>query len=109
MEDAGVVPVCCGSDMSELEANSSDGAGEKHVPVAEKNGAALTVKVGSVAHPMEAGHYINWILVQQENRVQRQILNPGDAPEARFALDSESAPVTVYEYCNLHGLWRCEL
>jgi superoxide reductase len=108
IEDADIVPSCCGSDMDELVANSSDGAGEKHVPVLDRKGRALTVKVGSVTHPMEDKHFINWILVEQGARVQRFNLKPGEAPEAVFTLDSDAAPVTVYEYCNLHGLWKAE-
>jgi len=105
IEDSGIVPMCCGDDMVELEPNTSDGAGEKHVPVLEKSGKTLKVKVGSVAHPMEDAHYIQWIIAVQGNRTQRVTLKPGDAPEAVFTLDSESESVTVYEYCNLHGLW----
>ncbi|MDR2088627.1 MAG: desulfoferrodoxin [Clostridiales Family XIII bacterium] len=108
IEDVGVVPICCGVDMVELSANSSDGAGEKHVPVLERDGKALKVKVGSVSHPMEEKHYINWIVVEQGARTQRFALKPGAAPEAVFSLDSADAPVTAYEYCNLHGLWKAE-
>ncbi|MDR2132066.1 MAG: desulfoferrodoxin Dfx [Clostridiales Family XIII bacterium] len=108
IEDVGVVPTCCGVDMTELSANSSDGAGEKHVPVLERDGKTLKVKIGSVSHPMEEKHYINWIAVEQGARVQRFALKPGAAPEAVFALDSAEGPVTAYEYCNLHGLWKAE-
>jgi superoxide reductase len=108
IEDAGVVPMCCGIDMTELNANSSDGAGEKHVPVLERDGKNLTVKVGSVSHPMEEKHYINWIVAEQGARTQRFALKPGAAPEATFVLDSAADPVTAYEYCNLHGLWKAE-
>ncbi|MDR2770554.1 MAG: desulfoferrodoxin Dfx [Clostridiales Family XIII bacterium] len=107
IEDAGVVPTCCGVDMTELEANASDGAGEKHVPVLERDGKNLKVKVGSVSHPMEEKHYINWIVVRQGARVQRVALKPGATPEAAFVLDGAD-PVTAYEYCNLHGLWKAE-
>jgi superoxide reductase len=106
--DAGVVPSCCGMDMTELEANSSDGAGEKHVPALERNGRTLKVKVGAVSHPMEEKHYINWILVLQGAHTQRVALKPGAAPEANFDLAGAADPVTVYEYCNLHGLWKTE-
>jgi superoxide reductase len=108
IEDAGIVPVCCGLDMEELSANSSDGAGEKHVPVLERDGKQLKVKIGSVSHPMEEKHFINWIFVTQGARVQRFNLKPGEAPEAVFTLDDGADPVTAYEYCNLHGLWKAE-
>ncbi|GHU51369.1 superoxide reductase [Clostridia bacterium] len=108
IEDNGVVPMCCGDDMTELKANTSDGAGEKHVPVIVRDGNALTVKVGAVAHPMEDVHYIQWVAVEQGSKVQRKVLNPGEAPEAAFTLDSATDSITVYEYCNLHGLWSAE-
>ncbi|MDR1245610.1 MAG: desulfoferrodoxin [Clostridiales Family XIII bacterium] len=108
IEDAGIVPTCCGLDMEELNANSSDGAGEKHVPVLERDGKTVKVKVGSVTHPMEEKHFINWIIVEQGARVQRFALKPGETPEATFALDSAAGPVTAFEYCNLHGLWKAE-
>ena len=91
--------------MAVLKANTSDGAKEKHVPVAERNGTALKVKVGEAEHPMLAEHYIKWIIAVQEGRVQRVVLSPGVLPEAEFILDSAEAPVVLYEYCNLHGLW----
>jgi superoxide reductase len=108
IEDVGVVPNCCGLDMVELDANSSEGAGEKHVPVLERDGAALKVKVGSVSHPMEEKHSINWIVVEHGARVQRVALRPGAAPEASFTLDGAGGLVRVYAYCNLHGLWTAE-
>jgi superoxide reductase len=108
IEDVGPVPTCCGIDMTELSANSSDGAGEKHVPALERDGKTLKVKVGSVTHPMEEKHHIDWIAVVQGARTQRVALKPGAAPEASFALDGAADPVTVYEYCNLHGLWKAE-
>ena len=106
--DAGVAPNCCGMDMIELDANSSDGAGEKHVPVLERNGKTLKVKIGAVGHPMEERHYINWILVEQGPHTQRVVLKPGAVPEATFDLAGAAEPVTAYEYCNLHGLWKAE-
>ena len=108
VEDSGVIPMCCGDDMVELEANTSDGASEKHVPVLERTGKTLKVKVGSVSHPMESAHYIQWIIATQGNRTQRYVLKAGDDPEAEFILDGESGSVTVYAYCNLHGLWSAE-
>jgi superoxide reductase len=108
IEDADIVPMCCGVDMDELSANSSDGAGEKHVPVPERDGRTLRVRIGSAPHPMEEKHFINWIAAEQGARLQRFVLSPGGAPEAVFALDSAEDPVTVFEYCNLHGLWKAE-
>jgi superoxide reductase len=78
--------------------------GEKHVPVIEKTADGFKVNVGSVAHPMEAEHYIEWIEVIVGGKAYRQFLKPGEAPEAIFCVDADQ--VTAREYCNLHGLWK---
>ena len=96
--------VCCGAPMNLLVENTVDAAKEKHVPVIEKVEGGVKVKVGDVAHPMEDKHYIEWIEVIADGKAYRQFLNPGEAPEAMFALDASS--YTVRAYCNLHGLWR---
>jgi len=95
--------VCCGQDMVLFTENTTDAAQEKHVPVVEKVDGGFKVTVGSVPHPMEDSHYIEWIEVIAGDRLCRQYLNPGDAPEAFFATDADS--VKAREYCNLHGLW----
>ena len=95
--------VCCGQDMTLFTENTTDAAQEKHVPVVEKVAGGFKVTVGSVAHPMEESHYIEWIEVIAGDRLCRQYLNPGDAPEAFFATDADS--VKAREYCNMHGLW----
>ena len=84
--------------------NSVDAAKEKHVPVAEKTADGFKVKVGSVAHPMEQEHYIEWIEVIADGEAFRQFLNPGEAPEAEFCIKADQ--VTARGYCNLHGLWK---
>jgi len=96
--------VCCGQPMKLFRENTTDAAKEKHVPVIEKTAAGIKVKVGSVAHPMEEKHYIEWIEVIAGGQAYRKFLNPGEAPEATFELQAEQ--VTVREYCNLHGLWK---
>ena len=96
--------VCCGAPMKLMVENTVDAAKEKHVPVIEKTAEGFKVKVGSVAHPMEQNHYIEWIEVIADGKSYRQFLNPGAAPEATFALKAEK--VVVREYCNLHGLWQ---
>ena len=106
VEDKGVPVVCCGQRMTELVAGTSDGAREKHVPVYEVKDNIVHVKVGEVAHPMIPEHYIEWIVLQTKNRVQRKELNPGDKPEACFALCDGDEVEAVYAYCNLHGLWK---
>ena len=109
IEDKGVPVMCCGKPMVELNANTTDGAVEKHVPVVEINGDILTVKVGSVEHPMLEEHYITMVLVEFDNRVLRVNLKPNEKPEAVFALNGYKGNVNVYEYCNLHGLWKTEV
>jgi len=96
--------VCCGQPMVLREENAVDAAKEKHVPVVEKTAGGVKVKVGSVAHPMEEKHYIEWIEIITDGKAYRQFLKPGDVPEATF--DIEAGDVTVREYCNLHGLWK---
>ncbi|MBR1714568.1 MAG: desulfoferrodoxin [Treponema sp.] len=101
------VIVCCGDEMVELKANTTDGAAEKHVPVIEKDGENVKVKVGSAVHPMEDVHYIQWITIETDKGIQRKKLNPGENPEATFVLAGEKL-VAAYEYCNKHGLWKAE-
>ena len=108
MQDGGVNPVCCGSKMEELHANSTDAATEKHVPVVTVEGDTVKVVVGSVVHPMTPEHLIQWIFVETEKGGHFKKLTPEDAPEAVFNLNGEKA-VAVYEYCNLHGLWVTNL
>ena len=96
--------VCCGQPMKLFVENTVDAAREKHVPVMEKTTTGTKVKVGSVAHPMEEKHYIEWIEVIINGKAYRQFLKPGDAPEAAFDVKGEK--ITPREYCNLHGLWR---
>ena len=96
--------VCCKQPMKLFVENTVDAAKEKHVPVVEKTAGGVTVRVGSVAHPMEEKHYIEWIEVIADGKVYRQFLKPTDTPEATFNIAAEQ--VTAREYCNLHGLWR---
>ncbi|MEE8397729.1 MAG: desulfoferrodoxin [Desulfobacterales bacterium] len=95
--------VCCGKPMDQMVENTVDAAKEKHVPVIEKGAGTIKVTVGSVAHPMEDKHYIQWIEIIADGKAYRQFLNPGDTPEATFSIDADQ--VTAREYCNLHGLW----
>ena len=97
--------MCCGEAMVELKANTTDAAVEKHVPVVSKNGNSVEVKVGSVAHPMEEKHYIEWILLETKNANQFKMLNSGDEPKAVFALNDSDEVLNAYAYCNLPGLW----
>ncbi|MDD3487530.1 MAG: desulfoferrodoxin [Candidatus Moranbacteria bacterium] len=96
--------VCCGEPMARQIENTVDAAQEKHVPVVKKTEKGVKVKVGSVPHPMEKAHYIEWIEILADGKVYRKHLNPGDAPEAEFCVEAEN--VVAREYCNLHGLWK---
>jgi superoxide reductase len=92
--------------MEVLTANTTDAAQEKHVPAVTRDGNKLSVQVGSVAHPMTEEHHICWIAVAQGDKTQRVALEMTGEPTAEFVLDDGDA--TVYEYCNLHGLWAVE-
>jgi superoxide reductase len=96
--------VCCGQPMKLMGVNTVDASKEKHVPVLEKIPGGFRVSVGSVPHPMEEKHYIQWIELRAGGVIMRKYLKPGDAPVAEFAVDASS--VEVREYCNLHGLWK---
>jgi superoxide reductase len=96
--------VCCGKEMKLFNENTSDGAKEKHVPVIEKTSNGYKVIVGSVLHPMEEKHYIEWIELIADGVSYRKFLKPGDKPEAEFCVKAEK--VEAREYCNLHGLWK---
>ena len=106
VNDAGVPVVCCGEKMTELVPNTVDAAQEKHVPVYEVKGNSVEVTVGSTEHPMLDEHYIQWIAIETDKGVQRKALKPGAAPKASFALSEGETLQAVYEYCNLHGLWK---
>ena len=105
--DGGATPVCCGEPMGQLSAGTTDGAYEKHVPAVERDGDTLRVRVGSVEHPMLPEHHIQLIAVACEKRLQVARLAPGEAPEASFHVPAGRV-ATVYELCNLHGLWSTE-
>lgn len=96
--------VCCGQPMVCMKENTVDAAKEKHVPVIEKIDGGVKVKVGSVAHPMEEKHYIEWIEIIADGKTYRQFLKPGETPEATFMVTAND--ITAREYCNLHGLWK---
>jgi len=96
--------VCCGQPMELLKEKTEDVGREKHVPVIEKVESGAKVKVGSISHPMEEKHYIEWIEVIADDRVYRKFLNPGDKPEADFKIEADK--IEAREYCSVHGLWK---
>ena len=99
---------CCGAEMDELVANTVDASQEKHVPVVTVDGDTVTVKVGAVPHPMLEEHYIMWVYLRTEKGGQRKCLKPGAEPAAVFKVIDDK-PVAVYEYCNIHGLWKADV
>jgi superoxide reductase len=96
--------VCCGRPMEHRTAQRADQGKEKHVPVVEKANGGIRVRIGSVPHPMEDGHHIEWIEIVTNGKAYRQFLTPGDAPEAAFDISADK--LTVREHCNLHGMWE---
>lgn len=109
INNAGVPLVCCGEKMTELVANTTDAAVEKHVPVIKITDNLVTVDIGSVPHPMTEEHYISWVYLQTEKGGQRRTLAPNDKPIAEFALTKDDKLQAAYAYCNLHGLWKAEV
>ncbi|MEM2250608.1 MAG: desulfoferrodoxin [Candidatus Hadarchaeales archaeon] len=95
--------VCCGQPMELLQEKTVDVGKEKHVPIIERVKGGVIVKVGSIPHPMEEKHYIEWIELVTDRGSYRKFLKPGDAPEAFFPVQEEQ--VKSREYCNIHGLW----
>lgn len=96
--------VCCGQPMVLQVANTVDAAKEKHVPIIEFTNAGVLIKVGVAPHPMEAKHYIEWIELIADGKVDKKFLKPGDQPEAEFCIKPQQ--LTARAYCNLHGLWE---
>ena len=100
---------CCGKELEPLIANTEDASFEKHLPVYEKVGDEIIVKVGEVEHPMEPEHYIEWIILETKDMEYKKKLNPGEKPFAAFILNDGDEAVAAYEYCNLHRLWKKDL
>jgi len=96
--------VCCGQPMELQKEKTDDVGNEKHVPVVEKTATGIKVKVGSIPHPMEEKHFIEWIELIADGRYYRKFLKPGMAPEAEFEIRTDV--VSVREFCNIHGLWK---
>lgn len=103
---SGVPVMCCGQPMTELVPGTSDGAAEKHVPIVSIQGNEVLVKVSSVEHPMLPEHHIVFIAIETAQGSQVKYLQPGEKPQARFALAEGDSFVAAYEFCNLHGLWK---
>lgn len=110
LKDSSVNVVCCGKPMKELIPGEVDAAAEKHVPAVSVDKDRITVKIGSVAHPMIEAHYIEFIALETVQGLQVKYLNSDDeAAEAVFSLADDDRAVCAYAYCNLHGLWKKDL
>ena len=108
IHNAGVPMMCCGQKMTRLEPGSVEASHEKHIPVVSVEGDTVSVTVGSVLHPMTEEHSILWVYLETDRGGQRKCLSVGSAPSVSFRLADEK-PIAVYAYCNLHGLWRCDV
>lgn len=104
------IPVCCGETMKEMEAKSiAEEGNEKHVPLVHEEDGKVYVKVGSVLHPMDQDHYIDWVYLLTDKGAQRKILRPGEKPEVVFLIDDEEVVLSVMAHCNKHGLWKADI
>ncbi|MBQ8880083.1 MAG: desulfoferrodoxin [Clostridia bacterium] len=101
--------VCCGAKMKAIEAGVVEASREKHIPDVKVEGNTVKVTVGSVIHPMSEEHHISWIYLETSKGGQRRALSYDGTPEATFTLSDGETPVSVYAYCNLHGLWKADL
>lgn len=106
VKDTKVPIICCGEPMSEIIPSSTDAAVEKHVPVYEVKDNIVNVRIGSVIHPMEEKHYIEWVALETKFGNQRKLLKPGMEPKVSFALVPGDEVIAVYAYCNIHSLWK---
>ena len=106
VKSSGVPIMCCGEKMSEIVPGTMDASKEKHVPVYTIEGNTVNVAVGSVLHPMQPEHYVEWVSLQTSSGNQRKQLEPNDEPKVSFAITDGDEVVAVYAYCNLHGLWK---
>ncbi|MEG2936465.1 MAG: desulfoferrodoxin family protein [Clostridium sp.] len=109
IHNSGVPMVCCGEKMSELVANTSDGATEKHIPEVSVDGNKVYVNIGSILHPMTEQHNIGWVYVKTNQGSHRKDLVLPCEPKVEIALCEGEIVSEVYAYCNLHGLWKKEL
>jgi superoxide reductase len=106
LNDAGITPICCGEVCDLLKPGTTDGAAEKHVPVIERKGNVVTVKIGSASHPMAPEHYIQYIGLTDGKKLYGAKLSPSDQPRVTFTVEKDFGDAEAYEYCNLHGLWK---
>ena len=106
VKKTGVPVMCCGKAMKEIIPGTTDASLEKHVPVYETADGKVTVRIGSVEHPMIPEHYIEWVSIQTKFGNQRKALQPGEEPKVCFSICEGDEVEAVYAYCNLHSLWK---
>lgn len=106
INNAGIKMMCCGKVMDELVANTVDASTEKHIPTVNIEKNTVSVKVGSIDHPMTKEHYIGWVYISSEKGGQRKCLSIGEQPVVKFAITEDDKVLDVFAYCNLHGLWK---
>lgn len=108
IKEKGGTVACCGQDMKYLEPNTVEAAQEKHLPEVTKTANGIKVQVGSVLHPMEDAHYIDFVYVKTEKGSSRIGFKAGDSPVAEFSFAGDT-PKEAYAYCNLHGMWKIDI
>lgn len=106
---SGNVPTCCGSEMERLVPGTAEGTKDKHIPQCKLEEHKLKVTIGDPIHPATSGHFIEWIALETNHGYYQKTIPIGHEPRACFHLGKEEYPITVYTYCNLHGLWDCNL
>ncbi len=104
INNGGGTLVCCGQEMNEIEISTEENTYEKHIPFMTKKGNELSVQIGKVIHPMIKEHYIEWIAIIEDNKIQKVNLNPDEDPIAKFIVNGTN--ITAYAYCNIHGLYK---
>jgi superoxide reductase len=98
--------VCCGEPMNLMDVKEMEEGTEKHKPVIDVDEDGIVVRVGSVSHPMDEDHYIEWVEISTEKGTAKKFLKPGDAPVAKFPVKVDISKVSARTYCNVHGLWK---
>ena len=105
IENRGVPVICCGDPMTELVPNTVEASEEKHIPAITVSGSTIEVQIGSTPHPMEEAHHITFVYLETDCGGQRKCIKVGQEPKVTFVV-ADDKPVSVYAYCNLHGLWK---
>lgn len=105
---SGVPMFCCGKEMTHLDPDVSNETREKHAPAVKVDKGTVTVDIGSIAHPMQTDHSINWVYLQTDRGGHRKCLKTDEKPVVSFVLSDEK-PLAAYAYCNLHGLWKTDI